>query len=151
MKRELSLMEQAGWRRYWDGWIACPECVAAFEKKAGRPWSVPATYDTPIVEDIDQRCAQCSGRAILHDQTPEPPPLDTTKVNRPSRLTGNWRWKLTLFGKMRLLVEEERDEIDRMGNPDTRRVWREPTPMDMGLIGATFITPEAYARGERLR
>lgn len=58
--RALSLAEQEGWRRFWDGWKICPPCVAKFlATHRQAEWDVPANYDHPIPDD-----AHCSGCRI---------------------------------------------------------------------------------------
>ena len=56
--RVLSTAEQAGWRRFWDGWCICPPCQV--DHGAGytpETWRVPANYDTPI--KATDRCMKC--------------------------------------------------------------------------------------------
>jgi hypothetical protein len=61
--RALSLPELAGWRRFWDGWVICPPCMAGRGFIGGpytpASWQVPAHYDTPIkTTDTCSRCRE---------------------------------------------------------------------------------------------
>lgn len=58
-ERALTDAEKAGWRSYWDGWSACPACVAVVEGRTGRAWPVPATYNIVGIRP-GARCATCS-------------------------------------------------------------------------------------------
>lgn len=53
---KLSAAEEAGWRRYWDGWVICPRCIARMHQTVDT-WRVPPTYDNPI--EPPERCADC--------------------------------------------------------------------------------------------
>jgi len=54
--RPLSDAEQRGWRRFWDGWVICPACIAV-KDLTPETWAVPANYDTPIKPD--EACMKC--------------------------------------------------------------------------------------------
>lgn len=75
--RPLSAMEQAGWRRSWDGWTICPICVAEKEARVGRLWAVPANYDRPIRDEAKcghcaYRITSCGGAGYVGEAVPEP-------------------------------------------------------------------------------
>lgn len=59
--RALSRAEEMGWRRFWDGWVICPPCMAGRGWIGGpytpQTWRVPAHYDTPIKPT--DRCSRC--------------------------------------------------------------------------------------------
>lgn len=77
--RALSLAEEQGWRRFWDGWIICSPCIeehqrqhkAFFKEESHRgwpAWPVPADYDTPIGEasaKYDSGCMKCGKKPPL--------------------------------------------------------------------------------------
>ena len=135
--------------RYWEriiGWQA-----------ASKDWAQLAVRALNCVENSKYHSA---AQAQAYKARDAAAPNAVRRLRRPEsqarrtpmsgRLTGNWRWKLTLFGKMRLQVQEVFDAVDLYGNPDTIIRWREPVATDMGMIGAVFITPEQYAEGKRL-
>jgi hypothetical protein len=64
----LSAAEEAGWRRYWDGWVICPGCIAKMHYTPDT-WRVPPTYDTPIRPP--ERCANCGTTTLPEKETPD--------------------------------------------------------------------------------
>lgn len=68
----LSAAEEAGWRRFWDGWVICPPCQAkhvAAVLQPPREWPVPAIYDRPIADDA--KCSHCQ-IAFTHLESSQP-------------------------------------------------------------------------------
>ena len=57
---KLSAAERIGWRRYFDGWVICPSCMADMHQTPNT-WQVPPTYDRPI--NAPEKCADCGTEA----------------------------------------------------------------------------------------
>lgn len=58
MKRELSAAGLVGWKKFWDGWLICPDCAAKLlAQRSADEWPVPADYCRPIEQGA--RCTKC--------------------------------------------------------------------------------------------